>query len=79
MAKFIVNTGERKEVHKATHTKPDCNIDLIGNTNRIDTYVDYTILYPDTYTTCSHCYNEAPLGDAEVVVREYAENTLSIN
>ncbi|MBU9712753.1 hypothetical protein [Evansella tamaricis] len=55
MAKFIVNTGKEKVVHRATHTKPDCNINLISTANRIDTYVDYTVLYPSMYTTCTHC------------------------
>lgn len=58
MAKFIVNTGPEKEVHRTAYTVPYCNINLISPQNRLDTDVDYTVLYPREYDGCKHCYAE---------------------
>lgn len=58
MARFIVNSGPQKEVHRTIYTKSECNIHLISPSNRIDTDEDYTVLYPLTYDGCKHCYPE---------------------
>lgn len=58
MAKFIVNTGPKKEVHRTAHTKSACNINLISKSNRLDTDRDYTVVYPKEYDGCMHCYKE---------------------
>lgn len=58
MAKFIVNTGPNKEVHRTLFTKPACKIQEISSSNRLDTDTDYTVLYPTIYDGCRHCYPE---------------------
>jgi len=58
MAKFIVNTGPNKEVHRTAHAMVECNIDLITASNRMDTDNDYTVLFPTEYDGCNHCYKE---------------------
>jgi len=58
MAKFIVNTGPNKEVHRTAYTIGACKISEISSSNRLDTDQDYTVLYPYTYDGCMHCYAE---------------------
>lgn len=58
MAKFIVNTGPEKEVHRTANTVAACKISEISNENRIDTDEDYTVKYPAVYDGCGHCYKE---------------------
>lgn len=58
MSIYIVNTGPNKEVHRSVHVKVACNIHLIAANNRLDTDVDYTVLYPLEYDGCKHCYTE---------------------
>jgi hypothetical protein len=56
LAKFIVNTGPNKEVHRTAFTVTACKINLISSAHRLDTDTDYTILYPATYDGCKYCY-----------------------
>jgi hypothetical protein len=58
MAKYIVNTGPNKEVHRTAYVKPECKINLISSDHRLDTDTDFTVLYPLTYDGCKHCYKE---------------------
>ncbi|NRG48460.1 hypothetical protein HRF87_27645 [Bacillus sp. CRN 9] len=58
MARFIVNTGPNKEVHRTAYTKTECRINQISFQNRLDTDIDYTVLYPNEYDGCKHCYPE---------------------
>lgn len=58
MAKFIVNKGPNKEVHRTIHTITGCNIHQIAPHNRVDTDEDYTVLFPIEYDGCKHCYTE---------------------
>lgn len=58
MAKYIVNTGSEKEVHRTTYQKLACNINLIKPENRLDTDTDYTVTQPKVYDGCKHCYDE---------------------
>lgn len=58
MAKYIVNTGKNKEVHRTIYTIDECNIKDITSENRLDTDTDYTELYPEVYDGCKHCYDE---------------------
>jgi hypothetical protein len=58
MAKFIVNTGPNKEVHRTAFTIAACKINEISSYHRLDTDSDYTVLSPATYDGCEHCYKE---------------------
>lgn len=58
MARFIVNTGPNKEVHRTAYTVPNCKINEISTSHRLDTDTDYTVLYPSTYDGCKYCYTE---------------------
>lgn len=58
MATYVVNTGPNKEVHCTVHTKDDCKIDEISKAHRVDTDTDYTVVYPNEYDGCYHCYKE---------------------
>ncbi|MFJ5769141.1 hypothetical protein [Psychrobacillus sp. NPDC093180] len=58
MAKFIVNTGPNKEVHRTIYTLDACRINEIASGNRLDTDTDYTVLYPTIYDGCKYCYSE---------------------
>lgn len=58
MAKFIVNTGPEKEVHRTAYTVSACKVSEISSKNRLDTDVDYTVIYPQQYDGCAHCYKE---------------------
>ncbi|MGD6894302.1 hypothetical protein [Bacillus infantis] len=58
MAKFIVNTGPNKEVHKTALIRLGCKINEISPQHRVDTDEDWTIRFPLTYDGCKHCYPE---------------------
>lgn len=58
MATYIVNTGPNKEVHRTAYTVSSCKISDISPNHRLDTEVDYTVLYPSEYDGCKHCYSE---------------------
>jgi hypothetical protein len=58
MARYIVNSGPHKEVHRTELTVVACRINEISRSHRIDTDSDYTVLYPAIYDGCKHCYKE---------------------
>lgn len=58
MARYIVNKGPNKEVHRTAFTKSECKISEIRPEHRLDTDSDYTVLYPEIYDGCGHCYSE---------------------
>jgi len=58
MAKFIVNSGPNKEVHRTAYKVAACRISEISSYHRLDTDQDYTVIYPATYDGCEHCYKE---------------------
>lgn len=56
MATYIVNIGPNKEVHRTAHVVSACNIHLISSKHRVETNDDWTVLYPNIYDGCKHCY-----------------------
>ena len=58
MATYIVNKGPNKEVHRTARVETRCKISEISTNHRLDTDTDYTVLYPNEYDGCAHCYAE---------------------
>lgn len=58
VATFIVNTGNRKIVHRQDAIQPECKVNFIHPNNMEMTDEDYVELYPMIYKPCPHCYND---------------------
>jgi len=57
MSKYIVNTGNRKVVHRAAHISPECKVSAIHPNQMEMTDEDYVQTKPSIYKPCPHCYN----------------------
>ncbi|HEY4567671.1 MAG TPA: hypothetical protein VIG60_10500 [Savagea sp.] len=59
MATYIVNTGNKKIVHRNDSIQPECRINFIHPNNMEMTDENYTETRPTVYQPCPHCFGQA--------------------